>query len=114
MREQHRLWIRWHTWLPTHRCIQQNRIDVQQDQIPASAEEPVRRQMHLLGRRQVDEPSDAVRIGRRGVDRPMIAGARPLIDRTQMHQHVRSQAHDPSPYVLPKKGYYVREKRHTR
>jgi hypothetical protein len=90
MREQHRLWIGWHTGFPAHRRVQQTRVDVQQDQVLATVEEPVGRQMDLLGRRQMYELSSTARAGRRGVDRSAIAGTRPLLDPAQMHKYVSS------------------------
>jgi hypothetical protein len=90
VREQHRRRIRWHTGFPAHRRVQQSWVDVQQDQVLATAEEPVGRQMNLLRRRQMDELSSTARAGRRGVDRPAIAGTRPLVDPAQMHQYAGS------------------------
>lgn len=63
MREPHRLGIRWNTVFPTQRCLQLLRVDVQQYQIGSAGVQPVGRQVHLLGRRQVDESGFAQRCG---------------------------------------------------
>lgn len=49
MWEQHGLWIRWHSRLPTQRRDQPGRIDTQQHKVGPAAVEPVGRQMHLFG-----------------------------------------------------------------
>ena len=67
---------------------------MQQDQIVATAEDPVRRQMHLPRRRQVNEID--IR-GRIRVYETQILGIRPFTNCTHVHQNGRSEGHMEEP-----------------
>lgn len=90
MREQHRLRIRWHTWLPPHGRVQQRGVDVQQHQILATAEEPVGRQMDLLGRREVNELGTRGGVGADFSPAPRVG---PVIGSAQVYKQVRTEHH---------------------
>ncbi|OBJ07165.1 hypothetical protein A5625_17080 [Mycobacterium sp. 1465703.0] len=94
MREQHRLGIGWHSWLPKHRRVEPGRVDVQQDQILTTAVEPVGGQVHLPGSRQVDELTTA---GIARADTAAPAGLIPLLGSAQVHQDIGGEGHISTP-----------------
>jgi hypothetical protein len=90
MREHHRIGVGGDPRFPADRRGQACRIDAQQHKIGSPGIEPVGRQMHLLRRRQVDEPVRAQRIGPMLTD---ILRPPPLIGTANVDQSARQTRH---------------------
>ena len=109
MWEQHRLRIRRHPRFPTHRRVKRRRVDIQQNQVCATAVEPIRRQVHLLKRREMDEWGLIGRTARFGANPAPDAGPRPLLRPAQVRQDGRG-GHGSQ---FARTAAEIREKRHT-
>lgn len=81
MGKQHRRRVRRNTGFPTHRRVKRRWVDVQQNQVTAAAEQPIRRQVHLLRRRKVDELGAWF-----GMNAATASGARPILGPAHVHQ----------------------------
>ena len=68
-------------------------IDAQQHQVGAAGVQPVRRQMHLLRRREVDEPVRAERVG---PELAALLGRPPVVGAAEVDQHARQRLHTAS------------------
>ncbi len=88
MWEHHGIGIGGYAGLPANGRGQPCRVDTQQHQIGPAGVKPVRRQMHLLGSRQVDEPVRYQRVGA-----VLTAGLRPapLVGAAEVDQHGRQR-----------------------
>ena len=90
MWEHHRSGISGNTRFPEDRGGQACRVDTQQHEICTAHVEPIRRQMHLLRCRQMDEPIHRQRFGSKLT---VLLRRPPLLGTADMDQHSRQGSH---------------------
>ena len=85
MREEHRLRIGWHPWLPADGCGQQPLVHMEEQQIRPAGIEPVGRQMYLLRCRKMDK-ADGIEGAWTVLAR--VLGDSPLVSGTDVQKHL--------------------------